>query len=154
MFLFPRIPAECPDMPTCCFLLPEDDYQQFTLSSGPLRRPRTSSRNPKYSRGRKTAFQPQPPVRSSCRLWTLPDDSTDTDVQDLRANSPGRQQKVLRVSSGSLSAASVQPRSLRELTSCHPLVNSWDSFHCNAANLLLMLGGLARLAAVNVHIYR
>lgn len=30
MFLFLRIQAGCPYMPTCCFLLTEDDYQQFS----------------------------------------------------------------------------------------------------------------------------
>lgn len=111
MFLFPRNAADCPYMPTCCFLLTEDEYQQFTISSGPLRKARTFSRNPKYSRGKKTIFRPQPLVRSSCRLWTLPDDATDADVEDLRL-SPLRdvsqqsweKQKVPGVSSGPPSA--------------------------------------------------
>lgn len=41
MVLFLRIQAGCPYMATCCFLLTEDDYQQFSAqvprdNSGPL----------------------------------------------------------------------------------------------------------------------
>ena len=57
-------------------------------------------------RKKKTVLQPQPPVLNSCSLWTLPEDSTNAGVQDLRLSllqQSCETQEVLRVSSGSLS---------------------------------------------------
>lgn len=81
------------------------------------------------------------PTTTSCseqlQLWTVPDESTDADVQDLRLSLLGdmRQQsgETAGGPQGLRQRPSVRPWSLLEQIAAPQLVeisgNSWDSFH-------------------------